>query len=130
MLIPFFSFRIMVGCGLMMLGLAWIGSYLSFKRTPGAATAAAVADFPQLPAALHRDADRLVHGRSRASAVDGLWRPPDRRRRHAIPDDAWRRRSLVIVFGAVYTFIFLFGTFYIYRLQRTGPPGICSSPPL
>ena len=30
--IPFFSFRIMVGCGLVMLGLAWVGSYLSFKH--------------------------------------------------------------------------------------------------
>src|SRR5712671_6895496 len=27
-LIPFFTFRIMVGCGLVMLALAWIGSYL------------------------------------------------------------------------------------------------------
>src|SRR3982074_3004418 len=30
--IPFFSFRIMVGCGLVMLGLAWLGTYLSFKH--------------------------------------------------------------------------------------------------
>src|ERR1700694_4667682 len=30
--IPFFTFRIMVGCGLAMLGLAWFGSYLSLKR--------------------------------------------------------------------------------------------------
>src|SRR6185312_422503 len=28
-LIPFFAFRIMVGCGLVMLALAWIGSYLN-----------------------------------------------------------------------------------------------------
>ena len=31
-LIPFVTFRIMVGCGLVMLGLAWFGSYLSFRR--------------------------------------------------------------------------------------------------
>ncbi len=31
-LIPFVTFRIMVGCGLVMLGLAWLGSYLAFKR--------------------------------------------------------------------------------------------------
>src|SRR6202044_1901362 len=30
-LIPFLSFRIMVGCGLALLALAWIGSYLSFR---------------------------------------------------------------------------------------------------
>ena len=30
-LIPFFTFRIMVGCGLLMLLLAWVGSYLNVK---------------------------------------------------------------------------------------------------
>ena len=30
--IPFFAFRIMVGCGLLMLGLAWLGSYLSYRH--------------------------------------------------------------------------------------------------
>jgi cytochrome d ubiquinol oxidase subunit I len=34
-LIPFFAFRIMVGCGLVMLALAWIGSYLSHHGTHG-----------------------------------------------------------------------------------------------
>src|SRR6204780_2539059 len=32
MLIPFFAFRIMVGCGLIMLLLAWVGTYLSLKH--------------------------------------------------------------------------------------------------
>jgi cytochrome d ubiquinol oxidase subunit I len=31
-LIPFFSFRIMVGCGLVMMALAWVGTYLSRKN--------------------------------------------------------------------------------------------------
>ena len=30
-LIPFLTFRIMVGCGLLMLALAWVGSYLNAK---------------------------------------------------------------------------------------------------
>jgi len=30
--IPFFTFRIMVGCGLLMLTVAWLGSYLSLKN--------------------------------------------------------------------------------------------------
>src|SRR5262249_47184853 len=34
-LIPFFAFRIMVGCGLAMLFLAWYGSYLSVKESIG-----------------------------------------------------------------------------------------------
>jgi cytochrome d ubiquinol oxidase subunit I len=29
----------------------------------------------------------------------------------------------LVIFCAVYAFIFLFGTFYIYRLIRTGPAG-------
>ena len=31
MLIPFFAFRIMVGCGLVMLALAWVGTYIAAK---------------------------------------------------------------------------------------------------
>src|SRR3981081_1379119 len=30
--IPCFSFRIMVGCGMVMLGLAWLGTYLNFRQ--------------------------------------------------------------------------------------------------
>jgi cytochrome d ubiquinol oxidase subunit I len=29
----------------------------------------------------------------------------------------------LLIFCAIYTFIFAFGTFYIYRLIRTGPAG-------
>jgi cytochrome d ubiquinol oxidase subunit I len=29
----------------------------------------------------------------------------------------------LLVFGAIYTFIFAFGIFYIYRLLRAGPVG-------
>ena len=49
-LIPFFAFRIMVGCGLVMLALAWVGSYLSFKQRLERNRAAALADLPQLSA--------------------------------------------------------------------------------
>ena len=31
-LIPFFAFRIMVGCGLLMLGLAWYGTWVGFRE--------------------------------------------------------------------------------------------------
>jgi len=31
-LIPFFAFRIMVGCGFVMLGLAWLGTWLGLKH--------------------------------------------------------------------------------------------------
>jgi cytochrome d ubiquinol oxidase subunit I len=34
--IPFFTFRIMVGCGLIMLAVAWLGSYLSLVSSRAA----------------------------------------------------------------------------------------------
>ena len=37
-------------------------------------------------------------------------------------DEAPDRPGLIL-FGAVYTFIFSFGTYYIYRLLRAGPAG-------
>ena len=79
--IPFWSFRIMVGCGLVMLLLAWVGSYLSVKKRLEEEPPAALADLLKLPAAVHRDIDRLVHRRSRTSAVDGLWSAAYRGRR-------------------------------------------------
>ena len=35
----------------------------------------------------------------------------------------------LVVFCAVYSFIFAFGTFYIYRLLRAGPVGSLVLPP-
>jgi cytochrome d ubiquinol oxidase subunit I len=35
----------------------------------------------------------------------------------------------LVVFCVVYTFIFAFGTFYIYRLLRAGPAGRLALPP-
>ena len=36
MVIPFFAFRIMVGCGLLMLGLAWVGTLSELQAPPRA----------------------------------------------------------------------------------------------
>ena len=80
-LIPFFAFRIMVGCGLLMLGLAWVGTYLSYRRRLSVQSPAALADLPELSAAVHRHPYRLVHRRSRPPALGGLWRVANRRRR-------------------------------------------------
>src|SRR6202011_1198539 len=35
----------------------------------------------------------------------------------------------LLIFCAIYAFIFAFGTFYIYRLIRTGPAGQLFKPP-
>ena len=85
-LIPFFTFRIMVGCGLVMLLVAWVGSYLIHKERIEQNRLLLWATFLQLSAALYRDIDRLVHGRGRTPALDGLRRSADGRRDDAVPD--------------------------------------------
>jgi cytochrome d ubiquinol oxidase subunit I len=120
--IPFFTFRIMVGCGLIMLGLAWLGSYLSLNHRlernrlllwliflsfplPFIATltgwyTAEVGRQPWVVYGVLRTADAMTPFLTARAATISL-----------------------VVFGAVYTFIFAFGIFYIYRLLRAGPAG-------
>ena len=38
-----------------------------------------------------------------------------------LPAPDWRAIISLVIFCAVYAFIFLFGTYYIYRLIRNGP---------
>ena len=71
-LIPFFTFRIMVGCGLIMLALAFIGSYLSLHATDWSIPPFPVGDISELPVALYRDVDRLVHRRGWSATMGGL----------------------------------------------------------
>jgi cytochrome d ubiquinol oxidase subunit I len=121
-LIPFFTFRIMVGCGLVMLALAWLGSYLSLRHRiernrfvlwlvflsfplPFVAIltgwyTAEVGRQPWVVYRVLRTADAMTPFlTARAAAVS------------------------LVVFGAIYTFIIAFGIFYIYRLLRAGPVG-------
>ncbi|MGL4968157.1 MAG: cytochrome ubiquinol oxidase subunit I [Inquilinus sp.] len=119
-LVPFFAFRIMVGCGLVMLALAWIGSWLSRKGRiercrpllwliflsfplPFIATltgwyTAEIGRQPWVVTGLLRTADAVTPFLTARSAATSL-----------------------IVFGAVYAAIFAFGIFYIHRMLRAGP---------
>ena len=119
-LIPFFAFRVMVGCGLIMLALAWVGSYLAAKDRieqnrfllwwiflsfplPYIAIltgwfTAEVGRQPWTVYGVLRTADALTPFLTTSAAAVSLF-----------------------VFCAVYSFIFGFGVFYIYRLLRTGP---------
>lgn len=126
--IPFFTFRIMVGCGMAMLGLAWFGSYLSAKGRldqnrillwltffsfplPFIATLAGwfTAEVGRQPWTVYgvlRTADAMAPFLTARAATISL-----------------------VVFCAIYVFIFAFGTFYIYRLLRAGPVGPHVLPP-
>jgi len=120
--IPFFSFRIMVGCGMVMLGLAWLGAYLSFKRRLERNRLLLWLTFLSFPLpfiAILTGWFTAEVGRQ-PWAVYGVLRTAD-----AMTPFLTTREATIslLIFCAIYTFIFAFGTFYIYRLIRTGPAG-------
>ena len=128
-LIPFFTFRIMVGCGLIMLALAWLGSYLSLKgrieRRTGFCSGSIFLSFPLPFIAILTGWFTAEVGRQ-PWVVYGVLRTAD-----AMTPFLTAREAAVslVVFCAVYAFIFAFGIFYIYRLLRAGPAGYLLMPP-
>src|SRR4029077_12033864 len=119
-LIPFFTFRIMVGCGLLMLALAWIGSYMNIKGGIERSRLLLWLTFFSFPLPFIA----TLTGWFTAE----VGRPPRvgygvLRTAHAMTPFLTARAATIslVVFCAVYAFIFAFGTFYIYRLLRAGP---------
>jgi cytochrome d ubiquinol oxidase subunit I len=110
----------MVGCGLVMLGLAWLGSYLSFKHRLAYIRPLLWLTFLSFPLPFIA----IITGWFTAEVgrqpwvVFGVLRTAD-----AMTPFLTTRAATIslVIFCAVYAFIFLFGTFYIYRLIRTGP---------
>jgi cytochrome d ubiquinol oxidase subunit I len=128
MIIPFFAFRIMVGCGLVMLVLAWIGSYLSVKGSLERNRLLLWAIFLSFPLpfiAILTGWFTAEVGRQ-PWTVYGVLRTAD----SVTPFLTTGAAAIsLLVFGAVYTFIFAFGVFYINRLLRAGPAGRLAGPP-
>lgn len=128
-LIPFFTFRIMVGCGLVMLLLAWMGSYLSVKERLARSRPLLWSIFLSFPlpfVAILTGWYTAEVGRQ-PWTVYGVLRTVD-----AVTPFLTARAALssLAVFGAVYSLIFAFGTYYIYRLLRAGPAGQSIVPPV
>ena len=121
-LIPFFAFRIMVGCGLVMLAQAWIGSYLSHRgrlEKNRALQWLIFLSFPLPFIATWTGWFTAEVGRQ-PWTVYGVLRTADA----LTPFLTAREASIsLVVFCAIYSFIFLFGIFYIYQLLRAGPVG-------
>jgi cytochrome d ubiquinol oxidase subunit I len=119
-IIPFFAFRIMVGCGLVMLLLAWVGSYLSVKgrlEENRLLLWAIFLSFPLPFIAILTGWFTAEVGRQ-PWTVYGVLRTAD----SVTPFLTARAATIsLIVFCTVYTFIFAFGVFYIHRLLRAGP---------
>src|SRR6201993_3958282 len=120
--IPFFSFRIMVGCGVIMLVIAWVGSYLIHKgriEQNRWLLWATFLNFPLPYIAILTGWVTAEVGRQ-PWVVYGVLRTAD-----AMTPFLTARTvaTSLAVYCVVYSFIFAFGTYYIYRLLRAGPEG-------
>ena len=126
--IPFFSFRIMVGCWLLMVFLAWYGSYLGFAGRLEERRWLLWGIFCSFPLGFIA----TLMGWFTAEVgrqpwvVYGVLRTAD-----AMTPFLTARAATIslVIFGVVYVLIFAFGTFYIYRLLRAGPGGQLVLPP-
>lgn len=123
--IPFFTFRIMVGMGLIMLAIAWAGLVIGHRgwtRAPRWFLWGAFLSFPTGFVAVLTGWFTAEVGRQ-PWVVFGLLKTAD-----AVTPSLGADAALtsLIAFVLVYALIFSAGTFYIYRLLRVGPD---SEPP-
>jgi cytochrome d ubiquinol oxidase subunit I len=121
-LIPFMTFRIMVGCGLLMMAIAWFGSYLVFKKRIADSRLMLWAIFLSFPLpfiAILTGWYTAEIGRQ-PWVVYGVLRTADAVTPFLTTSTAM---SSLVLFGLVYSFIFSFGIYYIYRLLHAGPVG-------
>jgi cytochrome d ubiquinol oxidase subunit I len=120
--IPFFTFRIMVGCGIAMLALAWFGSYLGIKGRLDQARVVLWLTFFSFPLPFIATLTGWFTAEvgRQPWTVYGVLRTADAMTPFLTTLEA---TISLIVFCAVYVFIFAFGTFYIYRLLQAGPVG-------
>jgi cytochrome bd ubiquinol oxidase subunit I len=119
-LIPFFGFRIMVGCGVVMLLIAWLGTYQSHTGRLAQHRGVLWLTFLSFPlpfVAILTGWFTAEVGRQ-PWTVYGLLRTADA----VTPFLTARTASIsLIVYCALYAFIFSFGVLYIHRLLRAGP---------
>jgi cytochrome bd ubiquinol oxidase subunit I len=127
-LVPFFAFRIMVGCGVAMLLLAWIGTYLSIKgriEQNRLLLWCVFLSFP-LPYVAVLTGWFVAEVGRQPWTIYGLLRTSE-----ALTPFLTMREAAIslVVFCSVYFFIFSFGVLYIYRLLHAGPLGSLALPP-
>ncbi|OAN63161.1 cytochrome ubiquinol oxidase subunit I [Sphingomonas sp. TDK1] len=124
--VPFFAFRVMVGCGLLMLAIAWIGSVQLARGRIGQQRWLLWAIFLSFPLGFVATVTGwfvaevgrqpwTVYGQLRtADSVTPFLTTPE-------------LIATLLLFCLVYGAIFAFGTLYLYRLLRRGPV-ICRDP--
>src|SRR5271154_2940668 len=119
-IIPFFAFRTMVGCGVVMLFLAWVGSWLALDdrlETRRWLLWATFLSFPLGFIATLTGWFTAEVGRQ-PWVVYGLLRTTQAATPFLAPRDV---ALTLLIFGGIYLLIFSAGTLYIYRLLRQGP---------
>jgi len=128
-LIPFFTFRIMAGCWLVMLLVAWAGSYLIYKERIEQSRPLLWATFLSFPLPFIATLTGWFTAEvgRQPWTVYGVLRTAD-----AMTPFLTARAAMasLVVFCAVYSFIFAFGIYYIYRLLHAGPTGSLALPPV
>jgi cytochrome bd ubiquinol oxidase subunit I len=121
--IPFLAFRVMVGCGLMMLALAWYGSLQLLRQRMEHQRWLLWGTFLSFPLGFIA----TLTGWFTAEVGRQPWTVFGQLRTANAATPILTRAevsSTLILFGIIYSVIFAFGTIYIYRLLRRGPVSI------
>jgi cytochrome d ubiquinol oxidase subunit I len=118
----------MVGCGIAMLVLAWFGCYLSAMGRLDQNRLLLWLTFLSFPLPFIATLTGWFTAEvgRQPWAIYGVLRTAD-----AMTPSLTTRAATIslVVFCAVYVFIFAFGTLYIYQLLRAGPEGYSVRPP-
>jgi cytochrome d ubiquinol oxidase subunit I len=126
--IPFFTFRLMVGCGLLMWLLAWVGTYLGRKERLERNRLLLWLTFLSFPLPFIATLTGWFTAEvgRQPWAVYGQLRTAEAVTPYLTAHSA---RISLAVFCIVYAFIFSFGVLYIHRLLRAGPIGRLATSP-
>ena len=118
--VPFWTFRLMVGMGLIMLAVSWFGTWLRFRgrlETTRWYLWAAFVSFPTGFVAVLMGWFTAEIGRQ-PWVVYGLLRTKDAVTPSLVTADVM---FSLLAYIAVYAVIYSFGLYYIYRVLRDGP---------
>jgi cytochrome d ubiquinol oxidase subunit I len=118
--IPFFAFRIMVGCGLLMTALAWLGAFLMLSGRLERSRLLLWCIFLSFPLPFLATLTGWFTAEvgRQPWVIYGLMRTAN-----AVTPTLTADETLVslCIFVSIHTLIFSFGTYYIYRLLQAGP---------
>src|SRR5262249_55363042 len=134
-LIPFFGFRIMVGMGLIMLAISWLGNLLRFRSLLETTRWFLWGTFLAFPTGFIAVLCGWFTAGVGRQLVYGLLRTSD-----AVTPTLTTGDVLLSLIGyiVVYSVVYTFGLYYIYKLLREGPtaadaqaiPGATASRPM